>query len=144
MILREAKFDDWEILLKWRNDPTARENSFNQNEISELNHKLWFMDSLMNDYRKIYILEENSTPVGTIRVDKIDLDKYILSWNISPDHRKKGYGVKILEIYLENKTGEFIAEIKPENIASIKMVEKNKFEFFKSEDNKLTFRKIQQ
>jgi RimJ/RimL family protein N-acetyltransferase len=39
----------------------------------------------------------------------------------------KGYGTKILELFLQDKTGDFIAEIKPENIASIKMVQKNGF-----------------
>ena len=51
MKLRKAIFDDWKILLDWRNDPTTRENSFETGDISEQTHKLWFNDSLLNPYR---------------------------------------------------------------------------------------------
>jgi RimJ/RimL family protein N-acetyltransferase len=127
MQLRKATFDDWKILLDWRNDPTTRENSFKTEEIPEQTHKLWFNDSLLNPNREIYILETNSTPVGTLRSDCYLSNEYALSWNIAPNYRGKGYGVKILELFLKGKTGKFIAEIKPENIASIKMVLKNGF-----------------
>jgi RimJ/RimL family protein N-acetyltransferase len=127
MKLRKATFNDWKILLDWRNDSLTRENSFNQDEISEQTHKLWFNDSLLNPYREIYILTDDIIPVGSIRSDNILTNQYILSWSIAPDQRGKGYGTKILEIYLQGRTGNFIAEIKPENIASIKMVQKNGF-----------------
>jgi len=128
MILREATFNDWKTILDWRNDPSTRENSFTTEEISESTHKQWFTDGLSNEKRKIYILETNFIPVGSIRSDVLDTDKYILSWSIAPNQRGKGYGTKILEIYLQGKKGEFVAEIKSENIASIKMVTNNGFE----------------
>jgi RimJ/RimL family protein N-acetyltransferase len=127
MKLRKAIFDDWKILLDWRNDPITRENSFETGEVSEQTHKLWFNDSLLNPYREIYILEDYNSPVGSIRSDNVSTNQYILSWSIAPNHRGKGYGTKILELFLKDKTGNFIAEIKPENIASIKMVQKNGF-----------------
>jgi len=127
MKLRKATYEDWKILLDWRNDPITRKNSFDQNKILEQTHKLWFNDSLLNPYREIYILEDNLTPVGSIRLDNILLNEYTLSWSIAPNQRGKGYGNKILELLLQNKTGKFIAEIKPENVASIKMVLKNGF-----------------
>ena len=128
MILREVTFNDWKTLLDWRNDSSTRENSFITDEISESTHKQWLTDSLSNKKRKIYILETNSTPVGSIRSDVLDTYKYILSWSIAPNQRGKGYGTKILEIYLQGRKGEFVAEIKSENIASIKMVMNNGFE----------------
>ena len=124
MQLRNATYNDWKILLDWRNDSITRENSFDQEEISEQTHKIWFNKSLSNSNREIYILEDNNVPVGSIRSDNIN-DQYLLSWSIAPDQRGKGYGTKILEIYLQDKKGEFLAEIQPENIASIKMVQKN-------------------
>lgn len=127
MKLRKAIFDDWKILLDWRNDPITRENSFDQGEVSESTHKLWFSDSLLNLHREIYILEDNTTPVGSIRSDNLLTNQYVLSWSIAPSQRGKGYGTKILELFLQDKTGNFIAEIKPENIASIKMVKNNGF-----------------
>jgi RimJ/RimL family protein N-acetyltransferase len=128
MKLRKVTYDDWKILLTWRNEPTTRKNSFEQKEISESTHKLWFNDSLINPYRKIYILEDNLTPVGYIRSDNLLTNEYTLSWSIASDQRGKGYGTKILKLFLQDKTGKFIAEIKPENTASIKMVQNNGFE----------------
>ena len=127
MILRKAKHDDWKTLLDWRNDPITRKYSHTQDIVSEGTHKAWFVDTLMSTYREIYILEDNLVPVGTIRSDNIGLNKYLLSWNISSNHRGKGYGTELLRLYLQDRKGEFVAEIKPENIASIKMVEKNGF-----------------
>ena len=127
MKLRKAIFNDWEILLDWRNDPITRENSFDQGEVSESTHKLWFNDSLLNPYREIYILEDNLIPVGSIRVDTLLTNEYLLSWSIAPDQRGKGYGTKILELLLQDRSGKFVAEIKPNNIASIKMVQNNGF-----------------
>ena len=129
MKLRKATFDDWKLLLNWRNDPSTRKNSFTEDKVTPLTHKLWFNDSLINPRRNISILEENEIPVGTIRADILIKDKYLLSWSISPTQRGKGYGTKILEMFLQNKNGEFIAEIKPENIPSIKMAENNGFKY---------------
>ena len=126
MRLRKAIFKDWKILLGWRNDPLTRKNSFTQEIIKEENHKKWFRKNLIDKKSNLFILEtEANEPVGTIKSDKTDNNSYLLSWNISPLHRKKGYGNLILNLFLQDKIGTFIAEIKPGNIASIKMVEKN-------------------
>jgi len=128
MKLRKAIFNDWKILLDWRNDPLTRKNSFTQETIKEENHKKWFKKNLTNKTSNVFILEnEIGIPVGTIRADKIKKNTYVLSWSISPLHRKKGYGNLMLNLYLQNRYGTFIAEIKPQNVASIKMVQKNYF-----------------
>jgi RimJ/RimL family protein N-acetyltransferase len=128
MKLRKATFNDWKVLLDWRNDPLTRKNSFTQEIIKEENHKKWFKKNLIGETSNLFILEtETNEPVGTIRSDKTDNNSYLLSWNISPHHRKKGYGSLILNLFLQNKIGIFTAEIKSENLASIKMVEKNGF-----------------
>lgn len=127
MNLRKSNFEDWRTLLDWRNDPVSRKNSFTENEISETEHINWYKESLKNDKREFYILEENSTPIGVIRSDKCKSDEFVLSWNISSKFRGKGYGNIILELFLKNKKGTFIAEIKPDNLPSILIAEKNGF-----------------
>ena len=63
---------------------------------------------------------KNTTPyIGKIR---LKFEKY-------PEYRGKGYGTKMLKLFLQNKTGTFLAEIKDTNLSSIKMVEKNDFVF---------------
>ena len=128
MILRKAKFDDWKILLDWRNDPISRANSFDQNEITEETHKSWFSKSLKNPERSVYILEDKEKKaLGIIRCDLNQDNTKTLSWNINPSNRGQGYGGLILKIFMESNEGNFIAEIKEDNIASIKMAEKNGF-----------------
>lgn len=128
MKLRKAAFKDWEILLDWRNDPLTRKNSFSQEIIDENSHKNWFRQTLSSSKSIIYILENKyAEPVGNIRADKIKKNTYVLSWSVSPLHRKKGYGNLMLNLYLKNRYGTFIAKIKPQNVASIRMVQKNYF-----------------
>ena len=133
MILRSVNFDDWSLLLEWRNDPVTRENSINPEIVEEKSHKTWLLNSLKNSNREIYILEDNSIPVGTIRSDKNNDNKYFLSWTISPEHRGKGYGAKMLELFLQNRSGEYLAEIYEYNISSIKMVEKLNFKLLSTD-----------
>ena len=98
MILRKAKFDDWKILLDWRNDPISRANSFDQNEITEETHKSWFSKSLKNPERSIYILEDKEKKaLGTIRCDLNQDNTKTLSWNINPSNRGQGYGSLIFK-----------------------------------------------
>tara|TARA_R110000751_G_scaffold6403_6_gene27327 strand:+ start:43 stop:645 length:603 start_codon:yes stop_codon:yes gene_type:complete len=139
MKLRKATFNDWKVLLDWRNDPLTRKNSFTQEIVKEENHKKWFRKNLIDETSNLFILEtKTNEPVGTIRSDEIDNNSYLLSWNISPNHRKKGHGSLILNLFLQNKIGMFTAEIKPENLASIKMVEKNGFKRV----NEQTYKKV--
>lgn len=133
MILRSVNFDDWSLLLEWRNDPVTRENSINPEIVEEESHKTWLLNSLKNSNREIYILEDNSIPVGTIRSDKNNDNKYFLSWTISPEHRGKGYGAKMLELFLQNRSGEYLAEVYEYNISSIKMVEKLNFKLLSTD-----------
>ena len=144
--LRIINFNDENLLLEWRNDIVTRENSISQEIVSKENHKKWLENTILySPNTKTYILEDNSVPVGTIRSDELKKDVYEVSWTISPHHRKKGYGTKILRLFLLNKEGTFLARIMPINIGSIKMTEKNGFKLkSKSIDNKLlTYQKIQ-
>ena len=46
MKLRKATFNDWRILLDWRNDSLTRKNSFTQEILKEETHKEWFKKKL--------------------------------------------------------------------------------------------------
>lgn len=128
MKLRRAIFEDWEFLLSLRNDPIAKLNSFNQTPITKDSHREWLKSSLMNTNREILIMENsNNSPVGTIRCDTNNEGQQTLSWNIDPDYRGQGLGNLMLSLFLQDKKGIFIAEIKKENIGSIKIAERNGF-----------------
>ena len=133
--LRPITFEDWRVLLEWRNHPQIRENSHNSNIIKEENHKSYIKNLLNNKIKKQFIFEVNNSLVGTIREDILDKNTYELSYIISPKFQGKKLGNLIMGMYLYEKKGTFICEIKPNNIPSIKMVEKNGFTFFKEKNN---------
>ncbi len=89
--LRKATLDDAKMLFEWYNDPVTRKNSRNSNSISYEEHIAWFTKALQNPLRLLYIAEDNSIAVGTIRAEK-GKDNTELSWTIAPNMRSKGYG----------------------------------------------------
>ncbi len=124
MIIRKVTIDDWKILLSWRNDIITRKNSHNMELIKEESHKKWMLSILKNINRKLFIAIENEKAVGTVRADFEEKTKsYELSWTISPDFRGKGIGKKMLKLICINLNAKVKAEIKKENIASIKIAE---------------------
>jgi RimJ/RimL family protein N-acetyltransferase len=134
--LRKINLSDEELLLEWRNDEDTRKNSKCQDAISKEDHQKWIKKTISDHPNTSpLILEDKNVPVGTIRSDETVGGEHELSWTISPKCRRKGYGSKILKLFLLNKIGTFIAKIKPSNIASIKVAEKNGFKLVYNNNN---------
>jgi len=141
--LREIDFGDEELLLEWRNDAITRKNSISQAEVSKEDHKKWLEKTILNSPNIfLFILEDKGVPVGTIRSNKTGVDEYELSWTISPDYRRQGYGTKILKLFLLNKNSAFIARIMPLNTGSILMTERNGFKLHGRDDQFLIYKKV--
>ena len=141
--LRKVTKSDWKVLLEWRNDKITRQNSFNSELISINTHKEFINDSLINTDRNLFILEYNEIPVGTIREEKLDKDEFELSYTISPMYRGKNIGKIMMSLYLIERKGSFLCEVKEENVPSIKMIEKLGFKLFNTE-KKVNFYKLNQ
>jgi len=123
--LRLAKQEDGPEIWRWRNDPVSRQFSFNSAPIPLEEHLNWWAASLANPKRRTYILEsEHGEGLGSLRKDETEAGEIELSWMIAPEHRGKGYGTTLLRLGIEGEKGRCIALIKPENIASCRMVEK--------------------
>jgi len=106
MELRKVEFNDWEILLEWRNEIETRKNSHNTVMVDGNEHKQWLKQSLENVNRHLYIAIENCEPVGTVRADFDEGTKvYELSWTIGPNFRGKGIGKKMVKA-LSAKSGD--------------------------------------
>ena len=131
--LREVKKSDWEVLLEWRNDKITRQNFFNSDLVSVSEHKEYIKNTIINPNRTLYILEYNEIPVGTIREDRLEKDELELSYTISPMYRGKKIGQIMMSLYLIERKGSFLCEVKEENIPSIKMIEKLGFKLFNTE-----------
>jgi|1048.fasta_scaffold03414_1 RimJ/RimL family protein N-acetyltransferase len=123
--LRLARPEDGPDIWRWRNDPLSRQYSFNSAPIPLEPHLVWWAASLANLKRRTYILEnELGEGLGSLRKDELETGEIELSWMIAPEHRGKGYGTILLRLGLAGETARCIALIKPENIASCRMVEK--------------------
>ena len=75
--LRQAGREDVEIFFKWVNEPAVRANSFNTEPISWESHQKWFETALADDGVRIYVLMQDSIPVGQVRLvfeDSSDVD----------------------------------------------------------------------
>ena len=132
--LREVTKSDWKVLLEWRNDKITRQNSFNSDLVSVSEHKEYIKNTITNPNRAQFILEYNEIPVGTIREDRLGgEDEFKLSYTISPMYRGKKIGQIMMNLYLIERKGSFLCEVKEENIPSIKMIEKLGFKLFNTE-----------
>jgi RimJ/RimL family protein N-acetyltransferase len=142
--LRKVTKSDWKILLEWRNDKITRQNFFNSELVSINEHKEHISHTITNPNRKLFILEYNEIPVGTIREDKLERGgEFELSYTISPMYRGKKIGQIMISLYLIERKGTFLCEVKEENIPSIKMIEKLGFKLFKTE-NRVNFYELKQ
>lgn len=114
LTLRPATMEDARRLFEWRNDPLTRQNSRNTKEGVWEDHVAWLEKSLISPTRKLYIAEENGTPVGTVRSDD-DTDGYTeLSYTTAPEARGQGYGKRMVVQFVEEqlKDKKLKAEIK--------------------------------
>lgn len=105
------------LLFAWRNDPQTRAASYNQDEIPFEAHLDWLKASLCNPHRKIYIVEEENEPVGTVRADWKQ-DAFFLSWTVAPASRGKGIGKRMVSQLIQTLNAPVCAEIKVGNAAS--------------------------
>ena len=139
--IRLVSKSDKKILFNWTNDSEVRKWSFNQSAITFPNHEVWF-DKVTKDRNIIiFIFENNNFPTGLVRFKKKNKDEFILNYLIGPNSRGKGMASIMLKMtindiksYWENIN--VFAYTLPDNIASIKSLEKAGFKLFSSNNNK--------
>ena len=111
---------DAEALLEWRNHPDTRHACWKTNEIPWQAHLVWLENSLANPNRRLFIAEQESHPVGTVRADYSG-GCWELSWIVAPEARGRGVA-KAMVVELASRIQEPIrAEIRPGNEASARI-----------------------
>jgi len=118
MNIRLATRDDAQLLLAWRNDPLTRAMSKSLHEVQWDEHVRWLNSRLTRIEPHLYIAEIDGAPVGTIRIDGDEI-----SYTVAPEHRGRGYATEMLR-WAHAQFGSLRAEIKPENVASVKAAER--------------------
>lgn len=124
--LRQAVIDDCELYFQWANDEEVRKNAFNNEVIKWNNHLKWFKDKISNDQSKLFVLMENETPVGQIRIDKEEED-WVIDYSIDNEHRGKGLANQMMKLLLEKDIRPLKAIVKDSNYGSLKVFQKSDF-----------------
>lgn len=132
---RLATMEDADRLLQWRNDPLTRRMSRNQKKIKRDNHIKYLKRVLNNGETKLYIAEENTNPVGMVRVDKDNM----LSWVVAPNNRGRGIGTQMVSEIADNIEDPIGAEVKHNNPNSISIALKAGMVNIKVSDDMLYF-----
>jgi UDP-2,4-diacetamido-2,4,6-trideoxy-beta-L-altropyranose hydrolase len=94
---RAVKNSDSSLIFSWANDPVTRKNSFHSDEITQEKHDQWFKKKMAdtNVSQELFFLEQE--PVGMVRIEKVKKE-YVVSLNVAPGQRGKGYGTQILRM----------------------------------------------
>lgn len=143
--LREAAAQDVDLLYRWANDPTVRQNAFHTESIPYDNHRMWFAKNLADRDVLMYILcrteqkqththtsdglSGTETEIGQIRLS-IEGDHALIDYSIDASMRGQGLGSKMIlmaeEKLRENRTDVIycLAQVKYENPASARVFEK--------------------
>ena len=141
--LRKVTKNDWKVLFDWRNDEITRQNSLNSQMVTLIDHKEYIQKIITTPEINQFILEYNDEPVGTIREIILENNEIELSYTVSPRYRGKKIGQIMMSMYLIEKKGTFLCEIKVGNVSSISMIKKLGFVLSKNNDKVLQYKLIQ-
>lgn len=143
--LRFVEKEDLKDLYKWRNDKVTRKSSFNTKKIRKEDHIKWFNESIANPKKHIFIImDEKNAKVGQIRFDRKGKAADI-SISIAPSYRRKGYGTTAIKkgcgLYFNNfDVSHIMAEVKKENLSSIRAFETSGFKKHKEHKDHIELR----
>lgn len=144
--LKKLTKKDLYTLFYWVNDNDVIENSKKKKKIDFDKHQIWFQKAISSNKNYIFILYLNNVPIGQTRFDLIKKDTYLITFSIDKLYRNKGYGdiiikKSLIKLFSQNVTKKLIAQVKPKNLSSIKIFEKNGFKFDKIVEGLLQFKK---
>lgn len=121
---------DINFIVSVRNDPETRKNSRRQHELTWLD----LVDAPNGGTRETLVAKQDATNVGYVHIDRLN-GSCELSWVVAPAFRGNGIGTKMVrEAMSIADCPEIIAEIRPENVASILIAERCGFHLVETHD----------
>jgi RimJ/RimL family protein N-acetyltransferase len=137
--LRRAGPDDAERVLAWRNDPRIVALSKSGRPVTRDEHTAWYAQAVTDARRLLCIVEveeagrKGSSPAGVVRVDRDGSRAGMITIYLLAPYTGRGLGVAALEQATRLAFGQWPdlrsirAEIRPDNLASIKAFAKAGF-----------------
>lgn len=152
LYFREAIIEDCEDIFQWRNNKITRDMSISSEIVKYNEHVEWFKSTL-NDPHEVCLFFKDQLVNLKLGIVRFQLDKKmvtgLISINLSPESRGKNYAKPCLTNAISFLKKNFIncralyAEIKVDNIPSIKTFEGLDFQLFeekKVRDNFLMYK----
>lgn len=102
---RTATLEDADVLLTWRNNPSAREFSLHSELIPIDEHLKWLSDRLERvQIEPFFLFVADHKMIGMSRLDVVSepTNKYEISILVDPDQHGKGVGARILNMTCES------------------------------------------
>ena len=137
--VRLATIQDSADVLLWRNDPLTVRMSLSGTEVSAEKHVQWFVSTL-NSNDRVHIIGEftksdgSLEKIGVCRFDMEEPDRWLISINLNPTLRGRGLSgtflgqaIEYLNSCLASQNLTLVAEIREQNIPSVKIFQENGF-----------------
>lgn len=127
--VRAAGASDEERVFQWRNLPSIVAVSTNRRPVALEDHQRWFRATLASEARRLFVVEVDGAPVGTIRYDVLAHDCAEISIYLVPGYVGAGVGPKAFSQSLElirkwKNLARIIAHVRTDNPRSLKYFQK--------------------
>ena len=145
-VLRLARPLDAYPLWLWANDPVTRAASGDRPMIGWADHLTWFQSRLDGKDAILFVADEGSQPVGTIRFETTDGWRTArLSYGVAPEARGRGVASQVLALGIADlirrvPTVEVEAWVRASNVPSIRLFRNLKWPERAGPDGQLVFR----
>jgi UDP-2,4-diacetamido-2,4,6-trideoxy-beta-L-altropyranose hydrolase len=96
--LRPATISDREMVFCWRNDPFIVARGSFLREVGWEEHKAWFDEVIAEDKRRMFIVRDQSNPIGQIRFDRVNRQECVVSVYLLEAFTGRGYGVQAIRM----------------------------------------------
>lgn len=127
--LRPAALADARRILDWRNRPRIRAVMFTTGEIDWDGHCAWLARTIESPSAHAFIFEQDGRPLGYVKLDDLGEGRFTWGFYIGEEDAPTGSGGRMLFLALEAGFGPLgarvlEAEVKPDNVASVRLHEK--------------------
>ena len=131
--IRQATADDVNLYFNWRNDEVVAAQSFDSNPIDFELHRLWFEKKLAHPNAFLYVFLHCGVDAGQVRFD-CRRSQADISYSLANGYRGRGLATPLMlqAIHRFNRdcptVNTLVAQVKPDNIASVRVFEKLHFQ----------------
>jgi len=148
---REICIDDTEYIVRWRSTPEIYRCFKKPEPLSAQEHVDWYNRLYISDPTRVeYIIihKESASPIGIVGVSDLKEESLQIGYLIGElSYQKRGYSVEainaVVDRYSKNGVWYFFAEIRADNAASVKAIEKCGFKYDKElGSNFLLYKKV--